>query len=169
MVTRGRSRSAPRRRATKRIYSWFNIQSTVSLLAVGGTTLFDLTPLSGLPPQYEGGFTVLRLIGNLSVRPAVSAQNIVWTHGILATTRQALALGAIPNPVTDLVDWYMHHGAYVESDAGGVAAVQFPFDIRTARKIRGEDRTLASTFHNSVGSGGFVETSLYVRLLLTPS
>ncbi len=83
-------------------------------------------------------------------------------------TRDAFAAGAVPDPVSDLVDWYyLRHEAVRSNDLADIFTREF--DIRTSRRIRGQDRTLIAVFDNPAASGVAVDVSISVRLLLQRS
>jgi len=76
-------------------------------------------------------------------------------------------LVTVPSPITDLVDWYWHANFNVNNIGTEVLDVSPPVDIRTARNIRGEDRTLQFIFEVNAAAGtGMSDMSISTRLLL---
>ena len=165
MPTRYRARS--RRRGSSNRSMWWNIASTAITVSAGGSAVFNMLPLGSLPPALQGGLTILRMIGSLSIVPQVANLNVQFAHGILVMTEVAATAGVVPDPIVDLVDWYYHQQRFVQQ--AFLDTVYFPFDIRTSRRIRGQDRTLEHTIHNSASSGTGLEYSLSARLLCTRS
>ena len=136
-------------------------------VAVGGQSNFDITDLVGLPPNLEGGFTVIRMIGTLAMTGQGANAAIGGHLGIATLTRDGFAGGNAPDPAVALVDWYyLTHQAMAAPGTDIKASIQVPFDIRSARAIRGVDRTLAAMFKNDPAPATIVELSLSFRLLL---
>ena len=162
----GRTRSRPTRRGTRRSTAWFNNSNTPLTIAAFASGVFDLLPLAGIPEGFAGGLTVLRMIGHLDVR-SDQTNELVYSAGIALMTRDAFAAGATPDPVTDLVDWYWLDSRFIRSSV--LETVNTPFDIRTARKVRGEDRTLAFIIQNNGPGTANLAFMIHVRLLLARS
>jgi len=165
MTTKRRGRS--RRSGSRVKTAWWNISTLKTSLGPGAIGIFDLLPIGALPNGFEGGLTVLRMIGALSIVPATANLPVQYAQGVLTMTTQAFTSGNVPNPLVDLVDWYyLQHGfiqqASIETD-------ERPFDIRTARRIRGEDRTLVHAIINSASSATTLTYTFSTRLLLARS
>jgi len=73
--------------------------------------------------------------------------------------------GVAPDPEADLIDWYWQKNFYL-IDSSSVQLHRFPIDIRSARRIRGEDRGLTWVIKNSSGSAGTLVQSVSFRFLL---
>ena len=72
---------------------------------------------------------------------ASSATNLVNAlSAFYVATRNALTTP--PDLNADLLDYYMYTGLQAPINPAGGSPSQQRFDIRTARRIRGEDRTL---------------------------
>ena len=168
MRRRGRRTS---RRSPRKILSWFNNAGVPAAIAIGAQGLQDLLPIATLMPQFLGGLTVLRMIGTLELTAQTADQDVFGSLGIAVMTRDAFAGAAVPDPILDHVDWYYQQNWFNnESRVGDLQeAGRTSFDIRTARRIRGEDRLLAAVFENSSASAAAIKFRLSVRLLLTPS
>ena len=124
-----------------------------------------MTPQVTIPDGYGGGFTVVRMFGDLVYRNVTGSQELQIAFGVAVMTVDALVAGAVPDPNTDLVDWYYHKRLY--GFRANIEAVSNPFEIRTARKIRGEDRTLGFVLDN-IGANT-LNFSFNFRLLLMRS
>ena len=163
MTTRGRSRRRLGRRGPPRQTAWFNQASAPVTLGLGALANFDITAPGEIPEGYQGGFTVLRMIHTLYVRPLSLTLNIFGAYGVLVAPRASLTV--LPSPITDLVDWYYQVNwnlRQADSITESISA-----DIRTVRKVRGEQRTLFAVFQNNSASGGSVSVSMTARLLLS--
>jgi len=125
-----------------------------------------MLPLAQLPPVLAGGVTVVRLILKVIAFADAANVNLFGSVGVAAITRDALAAAEVPDPVTDLVDWYYQGAYFMKNETEQLATTIVDVDLRTARKIRGEDRTLAFIFQSASGSGGAVTMSPIVRMLL---
>ena len=162
----GRRRTQPTRRGTRRSTAWFNNSNTPLTIAAFASGVFDLLPLAGIPEGFGGGLTVVRMIGHLDVR-SDQVNELVYSAGIAVMTRDAFAAGATPDPVSDLVDWYWLDSRFIRQT--DIEVVSTPFDIRTARKVRGEDRTLAFVIQNNGPGSANLAFMIHVRLLLMRS
>ena len=157
------SRRATSGTGTRQKTLWFNSQSIPATVGIGSPSSFDMTPLAGIPGAVEGGFTVRRMILSLNIRPTTTGNNAFGAFGVLVIPRSASA--NLPDPIVDLVDWYLLKHWWVRG--GEINEIfNFEFDIRTARKVRGEDRSLFHTLSNSASSSSSVEYSASSRLVL---
>ena len=89
---------------------------------------------------------------------------MVGAFGITTLTRDAFTAGAVPDPLVDLVDWYLHKNIYVRGAATDMT--RWSFDLRTGRVIRGFGRTMAFVLDVSAASSSSFEFSVSARLLL---
>ena len=142
---------------------WFHNQGVPAIVLPNSQSTLELTPLSLLPGGLEGGFTCHRLIASLSLVPVGANLDVYGSMGVYVAPRAATA----PNPITDNLDWYWHYD-FVERQAI-LNIVRHAVDIRTGRKVRGEDRTITATIFNNVGSATSIVWSIETRMWLTRS
>ena len=169
MTTRRRGRSSSRRSGPRRQTAWFNVASVPAVIAIGGQAILDLLDAADIPDGYAGGLTVLRMILQTVMFPGVASTDVIGAMGVAVMTRDALAAGAVPDPIADLVDWYWLTHYRLLTQVTNEGDRLGPVDIRTKRAIRGEGRTLALVFDNSSSSGGSVGFEFSARLLLQRS
>ena len=133
-----------------------------SSVAAGSHGVFDMTGLTDLPEGLAAGFTCVRMIGSVKLRPGAGNVDASGTYGIAVVTRDSAASG-FPHPTTDFLDWYyLRHYAQRTADVNA-DYVDHPFDIRTKRTVRGQDRTLLFVIDSVVET---IIWSLSFRLLL---
>ena len=75
----------------------------------------------------------------------------------------------MPDPITDLVDWYYQTSYWVNQETERSAEAIAKIDLRSARRIRGEDRTLAMVIESNPGSEASLQVSPWARMLLKRS
>jgi len=168
MTTRRPARASSRRRGrSTKPTSWFNIQIPPTLVAAGVQAVSDLLVPALLPSGMQGGMTVLRMILKLSCWVNTLNDTPVGSLGIAVGQRNNL--GGFPSAIIDNLGWYYHTNVsptgLSNSGPGEVAMV----DIRSARKMRGEDMTLASAFEANAGNSGSILFALSIRFLLQKS
>ncbi len=114
-----------------------------------GVGFVDITPLGLIPAGLEGGYTAKRLIGEARLgSTAVGPGNdINGAIGLYAGTRAGLLSPS--NAVADLIDWWWNKPFSFQLGFAG-DSFKVDIDIRSGRKIRGEDRTLIYTVANSL-------------------
>ena len=171
-MPRGRGYPSSRRTRGRRTPTlWWNIQSVPLAVAIGAQAIFDLLPPGTIPVGVQAGVTILRMIGELQLTAQSADQDGFGAFGIALMSRDAVAASAVPDPIADLVDWYYHQNWFNnESRVGDFQeAGRTRFDIRTSRKVRGEDRTLAAVFENNAASAQAVKFSVTTRMLLSKS
>ena len=168
MITRPPARRSRRgsRRRTPTV--WFNIGSVPATVVAGLKIVFDLLPVSELPAALLAGSTVLRMIGKYTILNQTDNVNVFGAYAVAVVTRAALAAGSVPEPIGDLVDWYYHDGFNVRQEVNRDTR-EVTFDIRTARRIRGEDRTLMAICENSSASVSSLVFYTSMRLLMSRS
>jgi len=132
--SRGFSRGA--RRGRKRPTYWAQEKFSTLLGPAADQASQDISHISISLGDNAGG-TCLRVIGNLNYfHNAATFEQFNIGVGIAVVTKDALAAGALPDPLSDLEqDWYYWHsweGLLGFSDGQH----QENFDIRTARKLR---------------------------------
>jgi len=166
MTTRRSSRRSFRPRAPRRVTTWFNTQSVPAAVAPAGQAIVDLLSTES-PAALEPKLTVIRAIVEVGIHGSSSGTSWYGAFGMSVITRDALAAGAVPDPISDFVDWYWHKNYYGRSTVGGGPQIErFPIDLRTARAIRGVGRTLAFILDVNAASGSGVNFSVSARLLL---
>ena len=163
------SRSSSRRSRTPT--AWMSGQTIPVDVGVGVTSVVDmLDPAVNLPEGYLGGLTIRRMFARLSFRPFTANSDTFGQFGITLVTRDAIAAGAasLPSPLADNVDWYLRDGfAYTQS---ALISEQQTYDIRTARRVRGEDRSMVFLLSVSAAAGSALsQFSLNFRLLIQRS
>ena len=161
MTTRRRSRSGPRR-GPRPALAWMNSATSPTSVLAGVSSFADLLPINRVPDGYAGGLTVRRMLISFNVRgETVNAEN-TGSFGVSVVTRDAIAGAVLPDPAADLVDWYVQKNISWFADT--LAYRRWEFDIRTSRKVRGEDRTLVAMFDN--GGSAVATWTVEWRLLL---
>ena len=101
-------------------------------------------------------------------QPGAASTDHYGAFGVSVVTRQAFIAGSLPRPITHLVDWYVLKHFYMRTEGALETRAIVDVDIRTARKVRGEDRTLVASLETAPASG-LIRFSIQSRLLLTPS
>ena len=78
---------------------------------------------------------------------------------------------SVVDAILDLLDYYLHQNwqNVANSVNDRAQATIRSYDIRTARRIRGEDRTLDFTIVNNAASAGNIEWTVNSRCLLKGS
>ena len=166
MSTRSFTRRS-RRGGARSSKAWYSNGVEQTTVAPGGGLTSNLFQVSTLPQGYLGGYTILRLILRLVVIPIAVAQANNWITAFYTDTDNGLTVP--PNLNADQYDYY-----YLQGGGNGAALVApesqiLDKDIRTARRIRGEDRTLMFRFENLSSSEGSVNFGVEFRALLTRS
>ena len=163
--SRGRRRSGGSGTAGSRMQkAWYNQHVPPTLVAPGLNSLGSLL----VPGTMPNGFqvcTILRFIGRLRVYNITSGQENIGAFGCTVMRRDDL-VAADPSSLADLLDWYYltRWSSWQLTTQGSGFLVEF--DIRSMRKIRGEDRSLIFSFENETSSAGTVEYAFETRLLL---
>ena len=171
MPSRTRGRSA-RRGSPRKQGAWFNSLSAPVAIAIGGQAIIDLTPLAGVPEGFGGGFTVRRMIGWFTGLAAAGNLTVTGALGIYVGDRDAFAAGAVADPLVDLMDWYYLNGYTRRADVAAERSAPplGEFDIRSGRRIRGENRTLIAVLDVSAAAAASLDDfQLFVRLYLQRS
>ena len=128
---------------------WYHVSVVPVDIPAGVGAVADLMPALILPPALQGGYTAKRLIGRFQFgSTAIGPGNdINGGIGIYAGTRSSLA--APPNAVLDFVDWWWNHPfSFQVGFTGDKYSVDI--DLRSGRKVRGEDRTIGISIDNSI-------------------
>ena len=148
--------------------AWYNISSVPAVLSGNSQAHLDLSILEDIPDGYSAGFTCLRLILQVIAQPGAASTDHYGAFGVSVVSRDSFIAGALPNPITHLMDWYVLKHFYMRTESDLIAHPIVDVDIRTARKVRGEDRTIVATLETAPASG-LIRFSIQARLLLTPS
>ena len=165
-MPRPRSQYARRRPAIRPQGAWYNDQSSPAQVAGGGTAIIDLfkTGAGFLPVIFQAGFKVNRLIAEVQMQPVLSATTVEGAFGIAIVSRDALDSAAIPDALTGFQDWYWHKNFWCRSRDDDMTREKI--DLKTARNIRGSERTLAFILNIVIGSAT-LEFSFNQRSWLT--
>ncbi len=156
-----------RRRSAKSRYAWTAIQiAAETVLAANQTGAFDLLANVLSTGPARAGLTVVRYLLNLHVAANNLGDLVEYQHGTYMAEMDALEAGAVPEPVVDDVNWYLHDGAFHRTDVdAGPPAKEHRYDIRSARRIKSERHTLVHVMQNT-GAGTSLNYALFARLLL---
>ncbi len=131
-----RSRRSGTRRAPRRKTYWSQEIFDETLSTAGGGIVNDISHVSISLGNNAGG-TCLRMVGNLNYfHSAASNEKFNLGIGVSVLTKDALTIGSVPDPLSDLEhDWYYWHAW--EGNLGfadGQHSVDF--DIRSSRRLR---------------------------------
>ena len=165
MPTNRRYRSSGRRSGSKPVTSWFNDSVLIQSLGPTSQVVFDLTPATQLPEGFLSGFTILRFLLTVVGAPTAVLQTASLIWGAYVYGRAAI--GSPPDLVLDNMDYYVRDELQVPSDPVNTPLIQKQVDIRTARRIRGEDRSVHIQMRN-IGSTAAI-FGLSWRMLLKKS
>jgi len=143
MTMRRRSRRSFTRKPREKT-TWDQTTAGFTMVAAVAQSVIDLTPLSITSLGFAGnsGGTIKRMIGDLRFETTGAGPDHVDVDiGIVVVTADALAAGAVPDPVSDFTtDWYFwkHLDQHLPSNnAESFNQGVIEWDIRTARKLRG--------------------------------
>jgi len=164
MTTRSRGRSS-RSRASKKPMLWFN--NGTDLFALGGNTSFTQPVLSaGTYPDYLlHGLTILRIILRITFSPQNIAEIVNAVAAVYVGSRGTAGLP--PNLNADLANYYYFTSLQAPQSPAGIQATVVQADIRSKRRIRGEDTDLFFRVTNNEATP--MQVGMEARMLLTPS
>ena len=161
---RRRTSRAPRARRSSTPTAWWNEQSVENSLPVGGSARFSLVnPLTstGLPATWEAGLTVIRLIVEVTHRALLANLPYQGAYGVMVNTiRQTVDV------ILDLFDYYLHKNFIGISPTANNNNTREQYDIRTARRVRGSERSLDFVITNNAASATTMVWSVSARMLL---
>jgi len=163
MTQRGRGRRSFRR-APRAPMSWFNDGIDVQNLAGSTSLTSELMQTAVLPEGFISGMTILRLLVRISFAAQAAADVVNAIAAFYVATRPSLTTP--PNLNADLLDYYLFAGLQAPTTAGAVAHSQV-YDIRSMRRIRGEDRGLFFRVTNNEVTG--IQVGMEMRALLRKS
>ena len=169
MTSARRRSSAPRRaRGRSTPTMWWNEQSANNTLAPGLTNRFGLaTPNNvALPATFQAGLTVVRMIIDVIIKGATINAFNFGAFGVMVNTA-----GATLDAIIDLYDWYLHQNWAQTNTLTNDSAQWYrrSYDIRTARRVRGEQRSLDFAITNNAASPGSIVWTVNSRMLLKGS
>ena len=96
-----------------------------------------------------------------------SVNDVGFQHSVLPVTRDAFVAGALPEPVSDDQQWYLHDGDQIAIDPdAGAPGRHYDYDIRSGRRLPHDDDVLVHVFENSDDTSGIVY-SVFARLLVS--
>ncbi len=135
-------------------------------LAPGASARFALVApgvSTGLPARFDAGLTVIRMIISVVIRTLTVTVGTFGAFGVFVNTA-ASAIDAI----IDLYNYYLHQNWWntntVIRDYN--QTYRREYDIRTARRVSGEQRSLDFAITNNAAAAASIEWSVNARLLL---
>jgi len=106
------------------------------------------------------------MIISVSTRSATTATEIEYGYSVVEVTQVAFDAGITPALGVDEVGSYLAEDGRVWTPASGFQPEVRDHDIRSARALRGSDRTLAFRMENQALAGNLV-FSVSFRLLVS--
>ena len=140
-------RSSGRRSGSKPVVAWYNDSVLVQSLNGTSQIVFDLFPAANLPVGYQSGFTVLRFLLKVTAASTAVLQAVNLAWGAYVYGRQAI--GSPPDLILDHMDYYVRDGLHLPGDPVSTQPLTSSVDIRSARRIRGEDRSMHIQMRNT--------------------
>ena len=144
MTTRGRVRGQFRRsrRGPRPATGWTNASlEPDTTLSAGSTTIVDLLGAFTVAEKFNIG-TILRVFGEVVYRSQTVNANILGRFGLAIVSDDALAAGALPDPLgDDKFGWYWN--AVMLWDDTELKYRSSPVNVVTKRKLIGDASTLA--------------------------
>ncbi len=140
--------------------SWENLAFNATHTAAASVTLADLTP--GIEDNLVRG-TLMRALIHFDLNQIdTNVNNVQFVSvGIAVITADAFVAGATPDPEGDFdQDWYYWRAWGIDIDA--TVGFNFPFDIKTSRKLRA-GFGLMLVFETGVVSAGSLQVELQAR------
>jgi len=141
-----RSRSVTR--APRRRTFWVTNSIPVTVVPTTTQTVTDL--LSGTIPGDRDSLrriTVVRMLLRVAVRPVTIQTEIRYSFYVGEVTEDAAVAGVIPDIGQDEVGLYLAQDGIVYTPVAFEPSVH-PYDIRSARALRGANRTLVFSLTN---------------------
>ena len=163
MPGRVRGRRSSTRKSTR--YDW--LQSTVDeqTSAIGSQALLDLS--TGLnDDQLADVANIRRMIGDFTYMAAGGNTLTYGRFGIIGTSRDAFAAGAVPEPIGDFEAPWWFTDAYSFDDLGTGGVHRLSFDIKMNRRYN-KGQAIAFVLDVSTNANGATEWGLHIRLLYT--
>ena len=97
--------------------------------------------------------------------PLLAGEIVNAVSAVYVATRPSVTTP--PNLNADNLDYYLYTGLQSPQSPVGISTTRTPFDIRSKRRIRGEDRELFWRITNNEVTS--MQIGMEVRLLCTPS
>jgi len=144
--------------------SWMNDGVDMQNLAASTSLTSLLMQTSVLPAGFASGYTILRLIGRIIFAAGVATDVVNAIAAFYVALDNALTVP--PNLNADLLDYYLFTGLQAPISVANGAS-QVSFDLRSARKVRGEDRGLFFRVTNNEAS--IMQVGMEFRALLRKS
>jgi len=139
-MTQRRRTSRSRSRGPRPTMAWFNNGLDPQTLSANTNVTSNLTGAHPpFPDGFQSGFTILRLLVNLAIAPSVTNAAVLGLAAIYVGVDNLISTP--PNLNADLLDYYWFQE--LQTMPGGLnVGRQYEVDLRSARKVRGENRSL---------------------------
>ena len=143
-MPRPRFRTSRSFRGAKRPTTWEQIPSSFTRSSAAGQSILDISNDNIIDDESSGG-TCIRMIGTVSAEHDLGAQaieTVEFGYGIAVITKDALAAGAVPDPLATLdqnQDWYFWKTYKQTLGPAGTdnGLIVTDINIRSARRLRG--------------------------------
>ena len=119
-----------------------------------------------MPATFQAGFTVVRMIVEVVIKSVGLNQVNFGAYGVFVNVAFSVV-----DAILDLLDYYLHTNWENVTNSVNDSAQTYrrSYDIRTARRVRGEQRQLDFIATSNSGSSGVVQWTVNSRLLLKGS
>ena len=166
MAGRTRFRGSPSRRGPRRRYLWQNRQNGTDLTSIsaGGTSVVDL--LENTDQAVRVGTVAVRMLLNLRVEVATPGTDCAFVHAVMVYPLEAFTAGAIVEPATDRLNYYLWDGHAFGTETGAPHGQDYRYDIRSKRSLRDLGRVLMHVIENTGGSTMLYQITSNVLLQL---
>ena len=108
--------------------------------------------------------TILRTIGNFSIRSSTAGNLACGRFGIVRISDDAMASNVTPDPIGDSESSWLYNQAFFQEDAANVP-VFFDFDLKGKRRLTGDGQTLVIICESSSQSVGSFIVNWGIRFL----
>ena len=172
--SRGSSRSSVRRALT-----WTFNATTLSTVAIGASSVFDLTALVSSDVKRDATITRVRGEVMVEMSPAAFSGAIgFYYQGLVVVTADAFnsGVGALPDPETDEGDWMWYNSGSIriptrrnDADTAELEsrAIRYiELDTKAQRKLPENNRLLCYVFKNDGASNRALNVAIQARTLL---
>ena len=161
MTTRGRGRRSVSRAPKPPMY-WFSNANDLATLAGNTSITFPMLTAGVIPEAYLTGMTILRLIVKVYYAANAVAEIVNAVNAIYVGTRGSAATP--PNLVADSANYYYLEGLSIAASPAVTDTKVLERDIRSKRRIRGEDTDLFWRVTNLETTS--MQVGMDVRMLL---
>ena len=143
---------------------WIHDATIAQTIAIGAQAFFDL--LGNVTISNRAGVVIKRLLLVWQIANVVAGQRLFVDHGVTVTNGDAVTAAVFADPGSqDREGWYFWDGrSYEHASLDDVTTEKV--DIRTSRRLPGQDHTLVWVVDNSASSGGSAIVTLNARVLL---